>query len=139
MRGFTLIETLVYIALFGMLMSGAIAAIATIQSTAARNSAQALMLEEGMFLLETLQAAASRGDDLTNFHVSGTTLMQEKVSGDVPVSGNQVQVRDLSFVRNDATGTEPESIDIRFILSTITDTGSTVTRAFSARTYIDSP
>jgi type II secretory pathway pseudopilin PulG len=135
MRAFTLIETLVYIALCGLLLSGTVAAVAGMRAAAARLATQALLLEDGPFLLETLDHALSNGSTPSSFRLSNSFLMQ----GTDTLSGNQVRVRNLSLLQTAKTVTEPTYIDLSFLLSANTDTGILLEHAFTERVYVVSP
>jgi type II secretory pathway pseudopilin PulG len=134
MQGFTLIETLVYIALFTFLMSSAGVAVTSIRATASRNASSALLLEEGMFLLEIVDRAAASGEDLSSFKIRGTTL----VRADDPISGNQVRIHGLSIRSHSSAAGTPDYADIAFVLETNTDRGIRITHDFSERSYITS-
>ncbi len=49
--GFTLIETMIYIALFALIMTGTIVSIYGILGSSARNQLKAMVQEEGSFLV----------------------------------------------------------------------------------------
>ncbi|MCU0653168.1 MAG: type II secretion system GspH family protein [Candidatus Pacebacteria bacterium] len=57
--GFTLIEATVYLALFGVIFSGIIAAAYLILETSGKNHARAMMQEEGEFLMAKINLAVS--------------------------------------------------------------------------------
>ncbi len=49
--GFTLIETIIYISIFALIMTGALVSVYAILGSQARNQAKAMVAEEGIFLL----------------------------------------------------------------------------------------
>jgi type II secretory pathway pseudopilin PulG len=57
--GFTLIETLIYIALFGMLIGGAFTGVYTVIESTGRTQTRIMMQQEGNFLLAKIQRALS--------------------------------------------------------------------------------
>ena len=71
-KGFTLIEALIYLALFGILMGGAIVAAYNIYESGSRISARIIVLEEGNFLLAKINWALS-GISAVNFPLVGST------------------------------------------------------------------
>jgi len=58
-EGFTLIETVIYIALFAFIMTGALVSIYGILGSSARNQTKAMVQEEGSFLLGKIDWALS--------------------------------------------------------------------------------
>ncbi|MDB5265980.1 MAG: hypothetical protein JWM39_693 [Parcubacteria group bacterium] len=138
MRAFTLIETIVYLGLFGLLMSGVLPALGGMRAAAARTETQSLLLEEGTFLLETIDYTIGSGGAASSFHLSSSTLLQGFPTGQA-VSGNQVQVHDLKFIQTSKTGGEPAFVDSSFTLTAHTDDGKVLMRTFTGRTYIDLP
>ena len=57
MKGFTLIETIVYLALFSILMGGAIVAAFNIFESAGRQQTHTMLQEEGNFLIAKINEA----------------------------------------------------------------------------------
>jgi prepilin-type N-terminal cleavage/methylation domain-containing protein len=53
-RGFTLIETIIYLALFSIVIGGALAATTVLFEGAGRNTTEARLQEEGTFMLEKI-------------------------------------------------------------------------------------
>jgi prepilin-type N-terminal cleavage/methylation domain-containing protein len=60
-RGFTLMETMIYIALFGIIMSGAVVGTYNLLEGGDRNVASAGVQEEGTFLIRKISWALSGG------------------------------------------------------------------------------
>ena len=135
MRAFSLIETLIYLALFTLIMGEIIPVVANIRAAAARIETQTLLLQEGTFLLETIASAEATGSSVSSFHLSGSVLMQDLVA----ISGNQVIVSALSLRKTSATSIEPGYVDISFALTAHTDTGTLLTHVFNELVYIDLP
>lgn len=80
MRGFTLIEVIIYIALFGILMAGAVVATYQLIDGGARNQRDVTIQEEGTFLIRkinwTLTSVAS-----VSVSPEGTALSVQKLAG----------------------------------------------------------
>ena len=82
-RGFTLIETVIYLALFGMLMGGAVVAAFNLFESAERQITRAALQNEGSFLMGKIQWAVS-GAQAVNLPAGGTSgsqLSVNKVTG----------------------------------------------------------
>lgn len=65
MRGFTLLETLMYIALFGMLMSGAVATASAVGESAGSVSVLARWIDEENFLMQRLRYMIENSTEIT--------------------------------------------------------------------------
>lgn len=81
--GFTLIETIIYLALFAMFMGGAIAAAYNIFEASDRNQAKAMAQEEGNFLVAKIEWALS-GAQIINSPpapLADSTLWVTRVDG----------------------------------------------------------
>lgn len=90
-NGFTLIETLVYLALFAILFGGAAAACYAVIETGGRNLTKAMVQEEGNFMLAKINWALSgvQTIDAPNANFSGSLLSVNKITS-VDASGNPV-------------------------------------------------
>ncbi len=131
MRAFTLIEMLVYLAIFSFLISGTLTAVATIQAANARHAADALVLEEGMFLLEVLEHAVANGEDLSALQLADGVLTYDSAA----VSSNQVLVQNLSLIRSGI----PVFVDITFTVQAHANDGTLRSHTFNERVYSDTP
>lgn len=80
-RGFTLIEVLVYIALFGILIGGAVIATYQLLEGEERNHEALRIEQEGMFLIRKMDWILT---NITAFSISphGTLLAVTKLAGD---------------------------------------------------------
>ena len=79
-KGFTLIETIIYIFIFSIIMTGSVISIYAIIGGESRNRTEAMVEEEGSFLIGKIDWALSqsRGGVVTN---SGNTITLTDVSG----------------------------------------------------------
>ena len=157
-HGFTLVETLVYLALYAIIMTGALVAVYSIDGSSARNTEIAMAAEEGDYLLgkiewalsdaASIQSPASAGSTLTLTRADGSAVsvwlaghdvrMQEGDSPAQTLNNTDVAITGLRFVHARAAGigAEPESIEASFTLSAKTPDGRPLTRDFSATTYL---
>jgi hypothetical protein len=116
MRAFTLIETIVYIGLYGLLMTGLISGAVALRATAERNDSEAFLFEEGMYLLETFDHSVSSG------------LIPESINSD------GAEVNSLSIIKT-VSGDGFPYVDISFTLATHASDGTMLQRSFSERSY----
>lgn len=123
MRAFTLIEIVIYIALFGMFMSGLMQAVSRMQELSDRSSAKAIVLEEGIPLLEALERGIGNGDAVSAIPIASDRAAIKRFES-TPVSGN---------------GSEPAYEDIKFTLEAQTEHESSFEHEFSVRLYRDTP
>jgi prepilin-type N-terminal cleavage/methylation domain-containing protein len=162
-HGFTLIETIVYIALFGLLMSGALISAYNMFESSNRNATTVNMEEEGGFILDKISwiVSGTQSVHLPALSSSGNTLsvVMSDPSIDNPVIV-QFDGRNLSLTRGSATtnilndtnvwlsnvvfthnyslgnSINPESIQITFTLNARTPNGQPMSQDFSDITYI---
>jgi len=159
-RGFTLIETLIYIALYAIIMGGAIVAVYAIFESAGRNQGKAMLQEEGMFLAGKLSWALSGvktinipalgatsselsvtkyNDTTVTITVSATgTMMIQNEGTLLPLNNTNTEVGGLLFVHTgtSSAGMVPEGIRASFALSLRTPNGMIITQDFSATRYL---
>ena len=154
-KGFTLIEMLVYLALFGILISGAVITAYSIFESGNRNSAQIMVQEEGNFLIAKINWAlssistissptpSSSSSKLSVVMVDSTTIDIEQSSGDITMTrdgttqtlnNSNVSISDLLF--NYGQNGEIEWITSSFTLYTHTADGKTLSREFQSTKYL---
>jgi prepilin-type N-terminal cleavage/methylation domain-containing protein len=119
MRGFTLIECLIYLALFGLVMSGTMSGFVALTESANRAQTLALLDTEGSFLIQKIDY------DLAQ---TGTTS--------IPLLGGGVTIGNTSFQKIGAGGADPKAIHSSFTLSTLTANGLYLSQGFSNTTYL---
>ena len=73
-RGFTLIETLVYLALYALMFSGALAAVYTVIESSARDATSAVIEEEGEYLLAKIDGESAQAREITSSLGTSTSL-----------------------------------------------------------------
>jgi hypothetical protein len=115
MPGFTLIETLTYIGLFALLLSGAITGTQSLTESIERSHTNALLETEGNFLLAKIT--------LDPLHVTriGSALVDTKTSPFIQLSSPEVTVSEFS----------PSSEFYTFTLTAFTSTGQKIASTFS--------
>lgn len=154
-NGFTLIETLVYVALFGLLMSGVVVSVMGIVEGGYRLEARTLLHDEGTFLLAKINWATTGGvilnpplgaQSATELEVSkhdGTitiTLVSDSLvlkRGIAPLhalnTGN-VTVSNLLF-DHQGSSSGVEWLTVHYTLATNTQDGKLVQQDFNITTY----
>jgi len=141
-QGFTLIETLVYLALFALMIGGLVVAAYMLFESSDRNQTKAILQEEENFIMAKIMRAL---DDASAASVSGSTLSIVKYDatsvsihtsgGDVYLDGNRlnnanVTIGNLSFVHSGG-GSDPESVEIDLTATAKTPDGMTITQSAS--------
>ncbi|MDQ5922516.1 MAG: hypothetical protein QG644_224 [Patescibacteria group bacterium] len=97
--GFTLIETMIYIALFALIMTGTIVSIYGILGSSARNQLKAMVQEEGSFLVGKVDWSLN-GASSIEVRDNGFSLTITKYDGSViklsisPTDGNMTLTED---------------------------------------------
>lgn len=159
-RGLTLFEVILYIALFAVLIGGAVLSAFEMLESRSRSRAQTTIEEEGTFLLSKIQWALSGADrinlpslgatstllsvmlkNITSsnpvvFSVSRSNLTLSKAGGVASVlNGSRVSIRSLVFSHTKSSRVEPESVTASFTVSSRSDTGGEVTQDFSSTHY----
>jgi len=149
--GFTLIEVVVYLALFGILFTGAVVGAYSILESTGKNYTRAVMQEEGEFMLAKINWAVSNastaqvpsggvlmatvdGTDL-EFKLDGTDLMLSRDSeAALPLNGSEVTINNLYFI--DITAAGPAGINYGFNIESKTADGATLTSSFDSTAYL---
>lgn len=160
---FTLIETIIYLGLFGILMGGAVVAAYNLFEASHRAQTHALVQAESDFLIAKVQwvlsgvrsvttpAAGTPGSTLTvakwdtslgdpmRIALSGTNMTLQRGTGpEVVLNNSNVRITSLVFTHTSATGDglNPESVNARITLTAQAPTGSPVTRTVETTMYI---
>ncbi len=153
--GFTLMETLIYLALFAIVIGGGMVAVfEIIQSTDATNN-KIIMQEEANFFLRkidwsltgatavsvpastSLQTTKNISGTPTqiNFSLSGSNLNYQQGSGSAAVlNSSSIAVSNLSFVKTSTAG-EPDAITASFTLTSVQN-GRAASDNFSTTKYL---
>jgi prepilin-type N-terminal cleavage/methylation domain-containing protein len=165
-RGFTMLETIIYLALFAMIMSGALVSAYGLIGSGARNQTKALVQEEGTFLLGKIDWALT-GVKTINLPVVGSpgntisvTKFDSSVGNPIVISisgstmtitrgGNPIQALNNSNVAvtcapagcfshsaSTASGINPESVSAAFTITAKTAEGLTFSQDFSTIKFL---
>lgn len=162
-RGVTLIETVIYIALFSILIGSVIVSTYTLFESENKNTSYALLIYEGEFLLQKIAFTLSSTDTIHAPHENATSTSLSITPADV-MNGNPIvfaQIgKDLKIFRGTNQGqilnnpdvsvtnvifshihatTSPavsDSIYIEFTLQTLTNGGKQISEKFNTVQYI---
>lgn len=146
MRGFTFLETLIYISLFAVLMQGMFASLFAIAESSDRNETKAYLEEEGDFIADKISYEISQStsatlesngeidlasvDDSESVHPSnGQFAISRDGSAFIPFSSNLTEVTQPEF------SIESNRVSFSFVLSTLTQSGTTLSETFSRTSY----
>ena len=152
-RGFTLIDTLVYLALFTMVVGGLIVSAYSFFESSGRNISKSVLQNEQNFLLakinwtlnnvQTISAPAinASGSTLTVSTYSGTNATLTRTGALLTLNGVALNTPDLSVTRftvihTYAGGNNPEYIEAGITLSMKTPNGMTIQQSASTTRYI---
>ena len=161
LKGFTLIEVLIYIGLFGVLVGGAVTAAFSILESDGRTQVKALMQQEGDFVVAKINWTMSGAKNVNApaVNATGSSLSVGKwdtSTGDpivitftdpnvtiargaaAPEMLNSADVTVSSFVvRHEYLGgSNPESVTVSFTLHGRTPNGMPLTGDFTTTNYI---
>ncbi len=138
-HGMTLIETILYIGLFGMLMSGAVVATWQVMATGAKNERAVGIQIEGAFLTQKIKwaltgassvmvtgsstlvvtrpdlASVTPSQSPLTFSASGTTITLARGAFEsLPLTNEALHVSDVSFTVTPATGNVATATAVSF-------------------------
>lgn len=154
-KGFTLIETVIYLALFGIIMGGVgVVAYAVIEG-AGRGQSRIVMQEEAGFLLGKINWALSGASNATvtpttltvskynfNFNplvftASGTKLSLKEGAGGTATNLNSDAVNaNVVFANIPALNGRPQGVTASATLTSLTPSGASVTQSFQITKYM---
>lgn len=158
--GFTLIEVLVYLALFAILIGGAVAAAYNVVEGSGRSQTRAMLQEEGDFLTAKISWALSgaqainsppadtpgsilsvtkwdAGIGTVTITLAGADLTLSRAGNPAQILNNSnIQISNLNFTHTFTGGINPESLAADFTLSARTPNGITISQDFSTTNYL---
>ena len=155
--GFTLLETLIYLALFGILMGGVVAAVYGIVQAGGRGQTKIILQEEGDFLLGKFSWALSGASSFSiagsppqltvnqygfannplAFRISGSKAQLAEGGGPfINLNSDAVSVSNLSFIDIPSTVDSNEGVAITIVLAATTSQGSAMSQGFSMTKYL---
>ncbi len=157
-RGFTLIETLIYLALYTVISFGMLAAAYSVLESGARNETSAMVEEEGDYLTAKIDAVLTNAAAIRLPVNSGGTLavtesdgsnivikndasgmsLQEGNTAFQTLNNTNVTVADLVFVhmRTIDNGIGTDSVSASFTLFAATSDGHVLSRDFATLKYL---
>jgi len=116
-KGFTLLETIIYIALFSVLMAGVIVAVFNIFSSNDRNQISVSIQEEGTFVARKLSWALTSASNASTTSTSTLVITRPDLSAQSPLTLTESAKR-LTLARG--TGAGMALTGARFIVSSTT-------------------
>ncbi len=100
--GFTLIETIIYLAITSIILTSLISVTYQILSNGKKLEERTLMMEEGDFMIHKINWELKEPTDISNFTLEdGNLLMQEDGGDPLPLNASAVTVSDLIFTNQD--------------------------------------
>ena len=156
-HGFTLIETIVYLALFSILMTGIISSVYLLFENSDRNQTKSMLQEEKGYLLGKInwamagmQIVVTPGANLSGtslnvvkyygtpvtISLSGTNMTFTTTGPAQTLNNTNVKVTKLVFIHTYAGGTNPESVEAGFTISATSPNGATITQTASTTRYL---
>lgn len=163
--GFTLIETMIYIALFALIMTGTIVSIYGILGTSARNQLKAMVQEEGSFLVGKVDWSLNGAknieikdngfsliitkfdDSITKLHISQTngnmTITEDSIESDLNNSNVKITCSSISeevgcftYTESSGQGINTKKLSTYFTISSRTSDGMPFSQDFSTIKYL---
>jgi type II secretory pathway pseudopilin PulG len=155
--GFTLIEFIIYLALFGILMGGVAAGVYAIVEGGGRSQAKTSIQEEGNFLLGKFNWALSGASSINVvalppnlaitkynyalnplvFDVSGSELRLRQGGGLAnDLNSSNVFLKSLTFQDIPKSNGKPEGLTINFTLTALTSAGAVESQNFEITKFL---
>lgn len=153
-RGFTLIEILIYLALFSMLMSGAVVSMYTLFESASRSNERARLEQEGNYLLGKIDWYLSQSSsvqspthqaniltlqmrDSTVISVRATGGQLQKIQNGVVsrLNNSNVSITNILFT-HDTSIDGVENVGTVIVLVATSSDGHVISQTFLATTYL---
>ncbi len=162
--GFTLIETIIYISLFSIIMTGVLVSVYGLISSNSKNMTKAMVVEEGIFILGKIDWVLSGAENINLPTTSGNILSVTK-SNDwidnpviIKVSAGVMSIKKgtneavnlnnsnvtilcpeskcFTHELESSEGLNPESIAINFTIETRTPEGQIYSQDFYTKKYL---
>lgn len=149
-RGFTLIETMIYLAIFSLVIGGVTVAAHLLFESSGKIQARAMLLQEEQFVMTTIERLVQDASSISVPAIgqSGTTLTLASYGGDsntvrlsdgaVILDGSvlnntNVRITGLSFARS---ATEPDRITAQVTMRTNAPNGQHISFAASTTKFL---
>lgn len=142
--GFTIIETLIYLALYAIMITGIVAAAYLLFASGDRNQSKAELQEEKNFIVAKInfamsgaKVAAAAGTSLTIQKYDLSTVVISASGGNILYNGDRLNnsdttVSNVSFV----TGSNPDYLEAGFKINGTTSNGQTISQWATTTSYI---
>ncbi|MEJ0053244.1 MAG: prepilin-type N-terminal cleavage/methylation domain-containing protein [bacterium] len=137
MKGFTLIEMLVYLGLVTLIMAGVTGAALSIRESNGRDAVRALIAEEGLFLLAKIDQALEEGKEETLvWDAKEETLSRMSDPGEaVRLNGGNVRVSAFSLEMIPAALNAPAHTNAALTLAATSSSGALLRQQFTTTYY----
>lgn len=143
-RGFTIIETLIYLALYAIMITGIVSAAYLLFASGDRNQAKAELQEEKNYIIAKInyalsgaRVAAVTPTTLTIQKYDLSTVVISESGGNMLYNGDRLNntnttVSNVSFV----TGSNPDYVEASFKINGATSNGQTISQWATTTSYI---
>jgi prepilin-type N-terminal cleavage/methylation domain-containing protein len=121
-QGFTLIEVIIYLALFSILMAGSLSAAFALCESSGHERTRAFLLEEGNFIIAKTERELS--------------IEKNAVFDPATLVGGRVSITSVRFYHSADTDASPESVGISFTLAARTEQGALMSQTFFSTTTL---
>jgi len=154
-KAFTLLETLLYLALAALILGGILGGVYNLMLAATQDGSRALALQEGNFILgkflwalegaksfvvrdggQTLEVNNYNGNFLTFSFSNGYIELAKDSAGMDPLNSQSTPVANLLFTNIAALGGQPEGIIINFTIQASGSAGKNTIQNFSLTEYL---
>ncbi len=165
MKGFTLIEVIVYLALFALILGGAVISAYNVFESSGRGGSRGMLQEEGDFVMAKISWALSGASAIASpaivtlpcsatsdtlsvskwdsavdpvaITLTGTNAtISKKGAAAVPINSSSVQISNLRFKHCWLGGANPDSLEASFTVNMRTPQGAFVSQDFSNTEYV---
>ena len=160
MRGFTLIETVIYIALYALIIGGIVVSVYALIESSGQNKTKAMVHEEGLFILSKIENSLTNADSVASADPSTISIIDSSLpassnptifsvsSGAMSVargnnpkeilnnSNTKVANPSFAYTKESGDGTLLESVRIEFTLETLTAHGKAYSENFATTIYL---
>jgi competence protein ComGC len=130
MRGFTLLEMILYMGIYSLLLCSVIAISAEVATIGAVTQEKSYVAYEGSFLLAKISSDQNAAND---FYVRDGILLFSQASSTIPLSSSGVSVSNLLF--NSSTQSVSSSTTVSFTLSGLAENGKSYSQDFTEKLY----
>jgi prepilin-type N-terminal cleavage/methylation domain-containing protein len=115
-RGFTLMETMIYIALFGIIMSGAVVGTYNLLEGGDRNVASAGVQEEGTFLIRKISWALSGGTAVSISGGGSNMTIARGGGASIVLNSDRFKISNVLFTYIASINGRPPSVSGSFLV-----------------------